>query len=102
MNFIRLYFLYRKEKPDIDKLEEVIRLNGQKPWWKSEGIWGGLFTVIIGTVPLIDKQFGTNFATSPIYAVIVSLGGMVAVHGRATATAQLTMGGPTIPPTTGG
>jgi hypothetical protein len=99
---IKLYRIYRKEKPDIDVLEEAIRMNGSKPWWQSEGIWAGIYTVIVGTVPLIDKQFGTTFASSPFYAILVSLGGVVAVHGRATATAQITASGPAVPPTTGG
>ena len=50
----------------------------------------------------IDAQFGTHLSNSPIYGVIVSIGGAVAVHGRASATAQITASGPAVPPTKGG
>ena len=77
-------------------------MNGSKPWWQSETIWAGVVAVISGAVPLIDQNFGTHLASNPIFGAFMSIVGAVVLHGRITATAQLTSGGPSVPPTKGG
>lgn len=75
---------------------------GTKPWWKSQTIWAGLVSIVAGTVPLIDQNFGTNIASSPFFGIFMSIVGGLVIHGRATTTSTVTMSGPTIPPSTGG
>ncbi len=60
-----------------------------KPWWQSKTIWSDVATVIMGMMPLIDKQFGTHIASSPLYSSALAFLGAFGIYGRTTATTTI-------------
>lgn len=62
---------------------------GTKPWYTSKTIWSDVATVIMGALPLVDKQFGTHITTSPFFATALGLLGALGLYGRSTATTTI-------------
>jgi hypothetical protein len=60
-----------------------------KPWYQSKTIWSDVATVLMGALPLIDKQFGTHIASSPLYAGALALLGSLGIYGRSTSTTTI-------------
>lgn len=60
-----------------------------KPWWQSKTIWSDVVTVLMGALPLVDKQFGTHLTSSPMFATALAMLGALGLYGRSTATTSI-------------
>lgn len=56
-----------------------------KKWWQSKSVWSGIASILLGVVPLIDMNFGTELSTSPLYGTLVSFTGAMGIKGRVDA-----------------
>ena len=62
---------------------------GSKKWYLSKRVWGGVVAVLAGAVHAIDVNFGTQFMSSQIASVLITLASAFGLYGGVVAKDKL-------------
>ena len=81
----KLFHIYRKEEPDIDKLQEDLLMTS-KPWWQSQTIWSDILTLVMAVLPQVDSIWHTHITTNPVYSMVLAVLAGWGIKGRVSAT----------------
>lgn len=62
-----------------------------KSWYLSKTVWSDVVTILLGAVGFVDKYWmAGHIATSPFYAMALTLLGAMGLYGRVTAATTIT------------
>lgn len=64
-------------------------MNGTKSIFKSKGVWGGVIAVGAGIFGINITELDMKEITDNAELIVASVGGLVAVYGRITATTKI-------------
>lgn len=78
-----------KRVADKLDLQEDSKMDGTKPWYKSQTLWSDILTIVTLCVGVADTHFGTHIASTTTYATILSGLALIGIHGRYTAAAKI-------------
>lgn len=51
-------------------------------WYKSKGVWTGIVTIGLGSIPFVDSSFHTHITSTPGYNLAILIAGGFGIHFR--------------------